>query len=63
MKGMNIIEKIEQEGTADGKPSGIVKILDCGETSASKIQTAVEKETGNERKFVSMLNSARSLCI
>ncbi|XP_024018859.1 peptidyl-prolyl cis-trans isomerase CYP63 isoform X2 [Morus notabilis] len=50
VKGMNIIEKIEQEGTADGKPSGIVKIVDCGETSASKIQTAVEKETGKKKK-------------
>lgn len=53
MKGMDIVEKIEQEGTADGKPSGMVKIVDCGETSTSKIQNAVEKEKGNERESVS----------
>lgn len=43
-----MIDKIELVGTADGKPSQIVKIIDCGDYSASKIHDSVEKEKGNE---------------
>lgn len=46
MKGLDIIKKIEQVGTADGKSSGTVKIVDCGELSQSKLQDAVGKEKG-----------------
>lgn len=49
MKGMDVVQRMEQVGSADGKPSGPVKILDCGETSANKINNAAEKERGNER--------------
>ncbi|KAF3436238.1 hypothetical protein FNV43_RR23330 [Rhamnella rubrinervis] len=50
VKGMNVIQKIELVGTADGKPSRIVKVIDCGDYSASKIHDSVEKEKGKKRK-------------
>ncbi|XP_062085214.1 peptidyl-prolyl cis-trans isomerase CYP63 isoform X2 [Humulus lupulus] len=50
VKGMDVLEKIEQVGSADGKPSGPVKIVDCGETSASKITDVVEKVKEKKKK-------------
>lgn len=47
MKGIDIVKKIEQAGTADGKPSQVVKIIDCGETSESKSEYSVDAEKGN----------------
>lgn len=47
VKGMDVIKKIEQVGTSDGKPSGIVKIVDCGETSNSKVHDGVVAQKGN----------------
>lgn len=47
MKGIEILKKIEQAGTAEGKPGRPVKIVDCGKTSESKIPDAVGKEKGN----------------
>ncbi|OAY61617.1 peptidyl-prolyl cis-trans isomerase CYP63 isoform X1 [Manihot esculenta] len=41
IKGMDVVKKIEQVGTGDGKPIHPVKIVDCGETSENKIQGAV----------------------
>ncbi|XP_021635364.1 peptidyl-prolyl cis-trans isomerase CYP63 isoform X2 [Hevea brasiliensis] len=41
IKGMDVVKKIEQVGTGDGKPIHPVKIVDCGETSENKIQDAV----------------------
>lgn len=38
---MDVVKKIEQVGTGDGKPIHPVKIVDCGETSENKIQGAV----------------------
>lgn len=38
VKGLDIVKKIEQVGTMDGKPAGPVKVVDCGEVSESKIQ-------------------------
>lgn len=46
---MDIVKKIEQVGTADGKPSQLVKIVNCGETS-SKSDNAVDAEKGNMLK-------------
>lgn len=46
MEGMDIVKKIELLGTADGKPSGFVKIVDCGEMSETKMQNAVGAEKG-----------------
>lgn len=43
---MEIIKKIEQLGTSDGKPSGLVRIADCGEISEDKKKYALESEKG-----------------
>lgn len=44
VKGLNVIQKIEQLGSAEGKPSKFVQIVDCGETSASKVHDENENE-------------------
>lgn len=44
VKGLNVIQKIEQLGSAEGKPSKFVQIVDCGETSASKVHDENEKD-------------------
>lgn len=44
--GMDVVKKMEQLGTADGKPLGVVKIVDCGEMSKTKVQNSVEAEKG-----------------
>lgn len=43
---MDILKKIEQAGTSDGKPIQPVKIIDCGEISETKIQRTIEKDKG-----------------
>ncbi|KAL5561821.1 hypothetical protein UlMin_031568 [Ulmus minor] len=60
VKGMNVIEKMEQVGTADGKPSGTVKIVDCGETSPSEIHNSVEKVKEKKKKSRKMPSSDNS---
>ncbi|KAB5557491.1 hypothetical protein DKX38_008400 [Salix brachista] len=50
VKGMDIVKKIEQVGSAHGQPARPVKIVDCGETSESKIEDAVGKDTGKNKK-------------
>ncbi|KAJ6708977.1 PEPTIDYL-PROLYL CIS-TRANS ISOMERASE CYP63 [Salix koriyanagi] len=40
VKGMDMVKKIEQAGSAGGQPAGPVKILDCGETSERKNKKA-----------------------
>ncbi|KAI9395319.1 hypothetical protein POPTR_005G215800v4 [Populus trichocarpa] len=50
VKGMDIVKKIEQVGSARGQPARPVKIVDCGETSESKIEDAVGKDTGKNKK-------------
>ncbi|XP_073054261.1 uncharacterized protein [Primulina eburnea] len=56
VKGMEIVKKVEQIGTADGKPSGFVKIVDCGETSGTEKRNSVgskkvevKKGRGNQK--------------
>lgn len=44
VKGMDVVKKLEQLGTADGKPSGLVKVVDSGEMPKGKMQSEVEKE-------------------
>ncbi|KAH6812413.1 Cyclophilin-like peptidyl-prolyl cis-trans isomerase family protein [Perilla frutescens var. frutescens] len=46
VSGMSIVKKMEQLGTADGRPNGLVKIVDCGEKSNVKTQNSdvAEKE-------------------
>ncbi|KAK6164601.1 hypothetical protein DH2020_001465 [Rehmannia glutinosa] len=50
VKGMDLVKKMEQLGTADGKPSGLVKIVDCGEMSKTKMQNPVEAEKEKKTK-------------
>ncbi|KAL1832799.1 hypothetical protein ACET3Z_002450 [Daucus carota] len=58
VKGMDIVKKIEQAGTkVDGKPSQIVKIIGCGETSESKSEYSVDAEKGKKKKLVKALSS------
>lgn len=47
MQGMDIVKKIEQVESSDGKPAQVVKIVDCGEVSDKKKHGAVLKEKGN----------------
>lgn len=46
VKGMETVKKIEQLGTPDGKPSGLVKITDCGEISEEKKKNVKESDKG-----------------
>ncbi|PIN08813.1 HSP90 co-chaperone CPR7/Cyclophilin [Handroanthus impetiginosus] len=50
VKGMDVIKKMEQLGTADGRPSGLVKIVDCGEISETKAKNSVEDEKEKKNK-------------
>ncbi|XP_023773039.1 peptidyl-prolyl cis-trans isomerase CYP63 isoform X1 [Lactuca sativa] len=51
-KGMETIKKIELLGTSDGKPSGVVKIVDCGEVIEDKKNNVVEPVKGKKKKTV-----------
>ncbi|KAF8394356.1 hypothetical protein HHK36_020564 [Tetracentron sinense] len=61
-QGMSILEKIEQVGTAEGKPIRPVKIVECGEVSERKIRDAVaigkDKEKKKSRKELSSNDSS-----
>lgn len=57
VKGIDIVKKIEQVGTADGKPSQVVKIIGCGETSESKSEYSVDAEKGKKKKVVKAVPS------
>ncbi|XP_047166779.1 peptidyl-prolyl cis-trans isomerase CYP63 isoform X1 [Vigna umbellata] len=50
VNGLDVLKKIELAGTSDGKPTQIVKIVDCGEVSETKTQHTAEKEKGKMRK-------------
>ncbi|XP_011026088.1 PREDICTED: peptidyl-prolyl cis-trans isomerase CYP63-like [Populus euphratica] len=50
VKGMDMVKKIEQEGSAGGQPARPVKIVDCGETSESKIEDSIGKDSGKNKK-------------
>ncbi|CAI9287882.1 unnamed protein product [Lactuca saligna] len=43
-KGMETIKKIELLGTSDGKPSGVVKIVDCGEIKKNNVVEPVKRK-------------------
>ncbi|KAG8389289.1 hypothetical protein BUALT_Bualt02G0213400 [Buddleja alternifolia] len=57
VKGMEVVKKMEQLGTADGKPSGLVKIVDCGDMSNSGTQNSVgakkEKKKNSSKRISS----------
>ncbi|KAK4418323.1 Peptidyl-prolyl cis-trans isomerase CYP63 [Sesamum alatum] len=50
VKGMDVVKKMEQLGTADGRPDGVVKIVDCGEMSKTKLQNSVEAQKDKKKK-------------
>ncbi|KAL3849909.1 hypothetical protein ACJIZ3_011791 [Penstemon smallii] len=50
VKGMDVVKKMEVVGTTDGKPSGLVKIIDCGETSETKMPNSAGGEKGKKKK-------------
>lgn len=50
VKGMDVVKKMEQLGTADGRPAGVVKIVDCGEMSKAKLQNSVEAQKDKKKK-------------
>lgn len=60
VKGMETLKKIEQLGTADGKPARPIKIVDCGKKSENKIQNVVQKEKGKKKKSVRAPSSGDS---
>ncbi|KAL5792850.1 hypothetical protein ACOSP7_001444 [Xanthoceras sorbifolium] len=55
VKGLDIVKKMEQVGTMDGKPARPVKVVDCGEVSESKIQDG--KEIGKKKKSKNVSSS------
>ncbi|XP_019188637.1 PREDICTED: peptidyl-prolyl cis-trans isomerase CYP63 isoform X2 [Ipomoea nil] len=57
VKGMDILKKMEQVGTADGKTSELVKIVDCGETSESKTNGKTGDDKAKKKKSVRELSS------
>ncbi|KAL8502396.1 hypothetical protein ACS0TY_021518 [Phlomoides rotata] len=50
VSGMDIVKKMEQLGTADGRPIGLVKVVDCGETSKIKTDNSVPAEREIKKK-------------
>uniref|UniRef100_A0A2P2L2H8 Peptidyl-prolyl cis-trans isomerase CYP63 isoform X3 n=1 Tax=Rhizophora mucronata TaxID=61149 RepID=A0A2P2L2H8_RHIMU len=48
---MDVVRKIEQLGSSDGKPVRPVKITDCGEISENKIGVSIGKDTGKKKKL------------
>ncbi|XP_051118631.1 peptidyl-prolyl cis-trans isomerase CYP63 isoform X2 [Andrographis paniculata] len=50
VKGMDVVKKLEQLGTDDGKPLGLVKIVDCGEMPKGKTEIDAEKEKKTKSK-------------
>ncbi|TXG63727.1 hypothetical protein EZV62_010721 [Acer yangbiense] len=55
VKGLDIVKKIEQVGTMDGKAAQPVKVVDCGEVSESKIQDG--KGIGKKKKSKNVSSS------
>lgn len=51
-----MVKKIELLGTTGGKPSGLVKIVDCGETSERKTQDADGAEKGTAQFLITSCN-------
>ncbi|OWM75209.1 hypothetical protein CDL15_Pgr023730 [Punica granatum] len=60
VKGMEVVKKMEQVGTGDGKPMRPVKIVDCGETSETKIQAPAREEKGKKKRSAKSSSSGDS---
>ncbi|KGN44769.1 peptidyl-prolyl cis-trans isomerase CYP63 isoform X2 [Cucumis sativus] len=58
--GMDVVKKIEQIGTADGKPGEPVKIVNCGEPSEIKDEAVVKKEKEKKKKLNKIKSSESS---
>ncbi|CAH9081146.1 unnamed protein product [Cuscuta europaea] len=50
VKGMDILRKMEQVGTSDGKSSALVKIIDCGEVLESKVHDKTGEDKAKMKK-------------
>ncbi|PWA47472.1 Cyclophilin-like peptidyl-prolyl cis-trans isomerase domain-containing protein [Artemisia annua] len=48
--GMDLFKKFEQLGTSNGKPSGLVKVAECGELSEDKKKNALGSDKGNKKR-------------
>ncbi|CAN4093398.1 unnamed protein product [Withania somnifera] len=57
VKGMDFVRKIEQLGTDNGKPSGLVKIVDCGEMCERRSNDTTKAEKGKNKKSARALSS------
>lgn len=51
VEGMEVVKKMEQLGTSEGRPTKQVKIVDCGEVSSGKKETAVRPEKGKGKRL------------
>lgn len=60
VQGMDVVKRLEQLGTSDGKPTGLAKIVNCGETSETKTNDAVRKEKGTKKKLGKVLSPDHS---
>lgn len=58
VSGMDVVKKMEELGTADGRPSGLVKITDCGEMPGAKIHESAVVDKGTELVRLKRLFSA-----
>lgn len=59
VQGMDVVKRLEQLGTSDGKPTGLAKIVNCGETSETKTNDAVRKEKGMAYDIMLSINVVR----
>ncbi|XP_021770282.1 peptidyl-prolyl cis-trans isomerase CYP63-like [Chenopodium quinoa] len=57
VEGMDVVKKMEQFGTSEGRPIEQVKIVDCGEVSSGKKETAVRTEKGKVKKMKKLPSS------
>ncbi|XP_074316778.1 peptidyl-prolyl cis-trans isomerase CYP63-like [Silene latifolia] len=60
VQGMDIVKKMEHVGTSDGRPLKQVKIVDCGEITAAKVEVAVLPGKGKLKKPKKALSSDES---
>lgn len=57
VKGMDVLGKMEQVGTSNGKSTEIVKIVDCGEILESKTHGKTGEDKAKTEKSVRQLSS------
>ncbi|KAL9261709.1 Peptidyl-prolyl cis-trans isomerase CYP63-like protein [Drosera capensis] len=58
VQGMEILKKLEGMGTAAGQPTGVVKVVDCGELSSAKTTYTAGAAEGKKKKSGKPLNSS-----